>query len=142
MTIVTRMMVQSVRYVSPMNLELWQQVSCFGLTATSVDAGCTTSVHLATILPAVDISAPSALTSNRAAYSLSTVLFVCVLYVVVCFQVEILCLMCVVVWFSLICKFKITSFLCVCVLLLPFKLKFIFFKVKLMVYYLKIDRLL
>ena len=37
--------------------------------------------------------------------------------------------MCVVV----ICKFKITSFLCVCVLLLPFKLKFIFFKVKLMV---------
>ena len=33
------------------------------------------------ILPAVDISAPSALTSNRAAYSLSTVLFVCVLYV-------------------------------------------------------------
>ena len=32
-----------------------------------------------------------------------------------------LCLMCVVV----ICKFKITSFLCVCVLLLPFKLKFI-----------------
>ena len=49
-----------------------------------------------------------------------------------------LCLMCVVV----ICKFKITSFLCVCVLLLPFKLKFIFFKVKLMVYYLKIDRLL
>ena len=44
--------------------------------------------------------------------------------------------MCVVV----ICKFKITSFLCVCVLLLPFKLKFIFFKVKLMVYYLKIDR--
>ena len=33
-------------------------------------------------------------------------------------------------------------FLCVCVLLLPFKLKFIFFKVKLMVYYLKIDRLL
>ena len=48
------------------------------------------------------------------------------------------CLMCVVV----ICKFKITSFLCVCVLLLPFKLKFIFFKVKLMVYYLKIDRLL
>ena len=145
MTIVTRMMVQSVRYVSPMNLELWQQVSCFGLTATIVDAGCTTSVHLATILPAVDISAPSALTSNRAAYSLSTVLFVCVLYVVVCFQVEIhffLCLMCVVVWFSLICKFKITSFLCVCVLLLPFKLKFIFFKVKLMVYYLKIDRLL
>ena len=89
MTIVTRMMVQSVRYVSPMNLELWKQVSCFGLTATSVDAGCTTSVHLATILPAVDISAPSALTSNRAAYSLSTVLFVCVLYVVVCFQVEI-----------------------------------------------------
>ena len=81
MMIVTRMMVQSVRYVSPMNLELWQQVSCFGLTATSVDAGCTTSVHLATILPAVDISAPSALTSNRAAYSLSTVLFVCVLYV-------------------------------------------------------------
>ena len=74
MTIVTRMMVQSVRYVSPMNLELWQQVSCFGLTATSVDAGCTTSVHLATILPAVDISAPSALTSNRAAYSL----FLCV----------------------------------------------------------------
>ena len=47
--------------------------------------------------------------------------------------------MCVVVWFSLICKFKITSFLCVCVLLLPFKLKV---KVKLMVYYLKIDRLL
>ena len=46
-----------------------------------MDAGCTTSVHLATILPAVDISAPSALTSNRAAYSLSTVLFVCVLYV-------------------------------------------------------------
>ena len=89
MTIVTRMMVQSVRYVSPMNLELWQQVSCFGLTATSVDAGCTTSVHLATILPAIDISAPSALTSNQAAYSLSTVLFVCVLYVVVCFQVEI-----------------------------------------------------
>ena len=81
MTIVTRMMVQSVRYVSPMNLELWQQVSCFGLTATSVDAGCTTSVHLVTILPAVDISAPSALTSNRAPYSLSTVLFVCVLYV-------------------------------------------------------------
>ena len=74
MTIVTRMMVQSIRYVSPMNLELWQQVSCFGLTATSVDAGCTTSVHLATILPAVDISAPSALTSNRAAYSL----FLCV----------------------------------------------------------------
>ena len=79
MTIVTRMMVQSVRYVSPMNLELWQQVSYFGLTATSVDAGCTTSVHLATILPAVDISAPSALTSNRAAYSLSTFLFyVCI----------------------------------------------------------------
>ena len=46
-----------------------------------MDAGCTTSVHLATIVPAVDISAPSALTSNRAAYSLSTVLFVCVLYV-------------------------------------------------------------
>ena len=46
-----------------------------------MDAGCTTSVHLATILPAVDISAPSALTSNREAYSLSTVLFVCVLYV-------------------------------------------------------------
>ena len=38
-------------------------------------------MHLATILPAVDISAPSALTSNRAAYSLSTVLFVRVLYV-------------------------------------------------------------
>ena len=44
--------------------------------------------------------------------------------------------------FNVICKFKITSFLCVCVLLLPFKLKFIFLKVKLMVYYLKIDRLL
>ena len=105
-----------------------------------MDAGCTTSVHLATILPAVDISAPSALTSNRAAYSLSTVLFVCVLYVdasklkfisfVFFVYVAIvdaskskfifLCLMCVVV----ICKFKITSFLCVCVLL-PFKLKFI-----------------
>ena len=104
-----------------------------------MDAGCTTSVHLATILPAIDISAPSALTSNRAAYSLSTVPFVCVLYVdasklkfiffvfFVCVLLMLpsrnsffLCLMCVVV----ICKFKITSFLCVCVLL-PFKLKFI-----------------